>query len=48
MKFLLGLVFLQISAASRINSVDILNEQEASFNKELYEIIPDNQLPIIG
>jgi hypothetical protein len=48
MKFLLGLIFLQISSGSRINTFDILNEQEASSNNDLYEIIPDNQLPIIG
>ena len=48
MKFFLSLIFLQLSAGSRINSFNILNEQEASLNKDLYEIIPENQLSAIG
>ena len=48
MKFFLGLILLELTAGSRINSFDILNEQEVSLNKDLYEIIPENQLSSIG
>ena len=49
MKFFLSLIFLQfVVSGSRINSFDILNEQEASSNKDEYEIIPDYQINTFG